>query len=387
MKNCLITLLLTLIPVCSFAQLDTITANLQSRIEHSGKRPVHSILLHLEDGSTGYSYSEAVGLTQKRGAPVDNDAQFRIASITKTFVATIILQLQEEGKLRLDQPVIDHLSFIDYLDLANIHFHQDTAYAADITIEHLLSHRSGLADIFHDKAFPFYLGFYLNKQKQYSPEKIVDKYYRYKLQKQAHFKPGTSFYYSDMNYVLLGLLIQQIERKPLAEVIRSRLLTPLQMDDTYLEFYEPARGNRKLIHQYRKRMDMTKMNTSFDWAGGGLVSTTADLAKFIRALFSGKLISSPSLKKMATMHFTGYHNNPYGLGLNESTFGGDIYYGHYGFYGSYLGYCPAKQTVLVYNISQAAADFSAKAMIEEVLVFVQKAALMTAPIQSPKKAE
>lgn len=364
-------LFITLFPLYSFAQLEGISTSLNNRIEHSGKLPVHSILLYIEDQSSSFRYSEGVGLTKKRGVPVEQDAQFRIASITKTFVASVIIQLLEEGKLQLDQPIIDYLSPLDYLNLSNIHFHNDTAYAAAITIEHLLSHRSGLADIFHDKAFPFYLGFYLNKQKQYSPEKIVEKYYRYNLQRQAHFKPGSDFYYSDMNYVLLGLLIEQIENMSLAEVIRSRILRPLNMNDTYLEFYEPARGNGKLIHQYRKRMDMTMTNTSFDWAGGGLVSTTLDLAKFAKALFNGSLISPSSLKKMTTMRFTGAHNNRYGLGLNESTFGGDTYYGHYGFYGSYAGYCPAKETVLVYNISQAAVDFSAKDMIEEALGMAQ----------------
>ncbi len=379
MKNCLINLLLTLFPVCSFAQLDTITASLQSRIEHDGKHPVHSILLHIEDQLSGFRYSEGVGLTQKRGVPVEKDAQFRIASITKTFVACIIMQLLEEGKLQLNQPISDHLSPIAYLDLANLHFHQDTAYAADITIEHLLSHRSGLADIFHDKAFPFYMGFYLNKQKQYSPEKIVEKYYRYNLQRRAHFRPGDGFYYSDMNYVLLGLLIQQIERKSLAEVIRSRILTPLAMYDTYLEFYEPARGNGQLIHQYRKRMDMTKMNTSFDWAGGGLVSTTADLATFIRALFTNRLISAASLREMIKTRETSQGQNDYGLGLWASNFNGHTYYGHYGFYGSYLGYCPTQRTLLIWNISQTDPGFFVHRLMEKLLRNAPSSAIDSKP--------
>lgn len=162
-------LLFTIAPIYLFAQREAIPASLQSRIEHHGKHPVHSILLYLEDQSSDLRCTAGVGLTHKRGVPVEKEAQFRIASITKTFVASIILQLLEEGKLALDQPIIEQLAPIDYLDIANVHFYNDTAYAAAITIEHLLSHRSGLADIFHDKAFPFYLGFYLNKQKQYSP--------------------------------------------------------------------------------------------------------------------------------------------------------------------------------------------------------------------------
>lgn len=360
-------LLLLLLPALLTAQPDSISAILQQHVNHSGKHKVHSVLFYLEQEREGFLYQEGFGLTQKQGDPITRDAPFRIASITKTFVATIIMQLMEEGKLQLDDHVIPYLQDVDFLDISNIYYYEKESYATAITIEHLLSHRSGLADIFHDKALRFYTGVYLNKRKQYSPEIIVRKYYRYRLHQQAHFPPGTDFFYSDMNYVLLGLLIQEIEQRPLAAVIRSRILEPLQMQDTFFEFYEPATGDQPPIHQYRKRMDMTQMNTSFDWAGGGLVSTTTDLAIFVKALFGGQLINEASLQQMTAMRLTGEYHNRYGLGLYESEYNGDIYYGHYGFYGSYLGYCPVKKTILAYNISQVHTDFYAAGMIEEVL--------------------
>jgi len=356
-----------LFPLCLNAQTDSISAILQSRINHSGKHNVQSILFYLEKGEGAFLYHEGLGLTKKKGEKVSKDAQFKIASITKPFVATIILQLAEEGKLQLDDKVYEYLKSIDFLDFENFHFYEKEPCAKSITIEQLLSHRTGLADIFNDKGFRFYLGVFLNKKKQYSPEAIVKKYFKYGLNQKTHFKPGEGFFYSDMNYVLLGLLIQQIEKMPLAEAIRTRILEPLNMKNTYLEFYEPSKGNHQQVHQYIKKTDMTKVNTSFDWAGGGLVSTTADLAIFIKALFNGQLISNASLQKMTSMKFTQEHHNRYGLGLYESKYDGDIYYGHYGFYGSYLGYCPEKKIVIAYNISQSKTDFYVGGMVNELL--------------------
>lgn len=360
-----------LLPFNLFTQSDSISAILQKRITHSGKQKVHNILFHLEKQEANFKYSEGFGLTKKKGAKVTKNDQFKIASITKPFVATILLQLIGEGKLQLNDKASEYLKTVDFLDFDNIHFYEKKPYSKAITIEHLLSHRSGLADIFNDKGFQFYLGVFLNKKRQYDPEKIVQKYYQYRLNKKAHFPPGTDFFYSDMNYLLLGLIIQQIEGVSLAESIRSRILTPLNMQNTYFEFYESSKGNQQQVHQYIKKVDMTKVNTSFDWAGGGLVSTTSDLAIFIKALFEGELIRTDLLQKMTFMEFTQEHHNRYGFGLYESEYNGDIYYGHYGFYGSYLGYCPKKKIVIVYNVSQANPDFYVTKMVNEILKMVE----------------
>lgn len=361
-----------LLPLGMKAQSDSISTILQSRLDHSGKHKVHSILIYLENTDRDFLYHEGLGLTNKRGEIVSKDAQFKIASITKTFVATIILQLVEEGKIQLDDKIFEYLKAINFLDFENFHIYENESYAKSITIEQLLSHRSGLADIFNDKGFKFYMGLFLNKKKQYSPETIVKKYFEYGLNQKAHFKPGDDFYYSDMNYVLLGLMIQQIENRSIAEAIRMRILEPLNMENTYLEHYEPSKGKRQKVHQYIKRTDMTKVNTSFDWAGGGLVSTTADLATFIKALFGGQLISKPTLQTMTSMRFTHQHHNRYGLGLYESKYDGDFYYGHYGFYGSYLGYCPEKKIVIAYNLSQANTDFFVGGMVNDILKYFKR---------------
>jgi D-alanyl-D-alanine carboxypeptidase len=139
------------------------------------------------------------------------------------------------------------------------------------------------------------------------------------------------------------------------------------MTNTYLEYYEPASGELPQAEPFMSRTNMARVNTSFDWAGGGLVSTTTDLATFYKALFEGRLIKKTSLQKMIDLEYTGEHENRYGLGVYESNYGGFTFYGHYGFYGSYAGYCPKKRTVLIYNIGQANPEFYVAGLAEKLL--------------------
>ncbi len=112
---------------------------------------------------------------------------------------------------------------------------------------------------------------------------------------------------------------------------------------------------------------MTGINTSFDWAGGGLVSNNHDLAIFIKSLFDLKLINQTSLDQMTDVKFTKEHENRYGLGIYESTYNGETYYGHYGFYGSYMGYCPKRNMVLSYCISQAEPELNVYSFINKAI--------------------
>jgi D-alanyl-D-alanine carboxypeptidase len=170
-----------------------------------------------------------------------------------------------------------------------------------------------------------------------------------------------------MNYVLLGLIIETIEGQPLAQSIRNRILVLLKMENTYFEFYEPPVNKGNIQHQWIGKIDFSKLNTSFDWAGGGLVSTNQDLAVFIKALFENKLISKSSLKKLLDVQPAGEGENRYGLGIYETDYNGKTFYGHYGFYGTYVGYCPEDKTVLSYSIGQAMPGFFVYDFVSQVL--------------------
>jgi D-alanyl-D-alanine carboxypeptidase len=170
-----------------------------------------------------------------------------------------------------------------------------------------------------------------------------------------------------MNYVLLGLIIEQIEQTTLSESIRKRILNPFEMEDTYFEFYEENKSKNRMVCQYIGNINFTKINTSFDWSGGGLVSTNKDLATFIKSLFNLELINQESLNKMIDVKFSKEQENRYGLGIYESEYNGNTYFGHYGFYGTYVGFCPKTKTEISYSISQVTPNFNVYEFINESL--------------------
>ncbi|MEZ4971852.1 MAG: serine hydrolase domain-containing protein [Cyclobacteriaceae bacterium] len=356
-----------LIPLLLQGQPDSIAIIARSKINTQSENPVHSILLYVEKPDKSYTYNEEFRSPNQVGNIKLENSQFRIASSTKLFVSAIILQLSEEGKLTLSDKASRYLKGIDYLNFDNIHVYNEKGFSDQITIEHLLSHRSGLADIFSDKQETFFDYVMQNSARQHSPKSVVELYYQLSLNKEPHFEPDKGWYYSDMNYVLLGLIIEQIEQTTLHKSIRDRILNPLKMDDTFFEFYEPRQPNKYQVDQYVGSINFSKINTSFDWAGGGLVSTNKDLAVFIKSLFSLKLVNKQSLNKMIDVKFTKEHENRYGLGMYESEYNGNTYFGHYGFYGSYVGYSPKTNSVISYCISQATPDFSVYGFINEVL--------------------
>ena len=355
------------LPFTLAGQPESLSILLDKYLDDDEERPVHSILFYVEDVDNNFVFNQGHGITAKGGERVTEYDQFRIASITKTFLATVILQLIAEEKIQPESRAQSFLGEMPFLDFEQIHIFNNRSYSQEITVEQLLSHRTGLADIYTDRENEFFASVIENKTKQYTPERILEVYYQYHLNSASHFKPGNGWYYSDMNYVLLGLIIENIEGKSLAESIRERILDALKMDNTYFEFYEQPQGNSKRVHQFVEQLDMTEINTSFDWGGGGLVSTNADLATFIKALFNNELINEQSVSQMSAVQDTKRGENRYGLGLYESIYNGRTYYGHYGYYGSYLGFCPQEKVAISYNISQANAGFNVHQLVEAVL--------------------
>ena len=352
----------------SYGQTDSIV---QAKIIHESENPVHSILLYVENLDKNAIYNKGFGKLDQDLQKVSVNDQFRIASSTKLFVSVIILQLAEEGKLGLNDKASRYVENIDYLDFDNFHIYKEKNCSNEITIEQLLSHRSGLADIFSDKEQEFFSFLLQNPKRQFSPRSIVELYYQFNLNKEAHFEPDNGWYYSDMNYVLLGLIIEQTEQTTLSKSIRNRVLNPLKMEDTYFEFYEAHQQKNNLINQYVGNINFTKINTSFDWSGGGLVSTNKDLATFIKSLFNLELINEHSLNRMIDVKFTIERENRYGLGIYESEYNGNTYFGHYGFYGTYIGYCPKTNSVISYSISQATPDLNVYHFVNETLKSVE----------------
>jgi len=352
-----------------FGQTDSISKIISNKINHHLENPVHSILLFIENENNNFIYNEGFGKIDKDEDHVTRQSTFKIASSTKLFVSTVILQLQEEGKLSINDKVFTYLKDIKYLDFENIHMLDGIKYTKDITIKQLLSHRSGLADIFTDREEAFFGMILQNPNKQYSPKSLIELYYKLKLNHEPHFKPNEGWHYSDINYLLLGLIIEQIDKTTLSQSIRNRILNPLKMKDTYFEFYEEPINKNVIIQQYVGNTNFSIINTSFDWSGGGLVSTNEDLAIFIKALFNLEIINQKSLQKMMNVKYTKNNESRYGLGVYEFVVNGDVFYGHFGFYGTFVGYCPKTKTTLSYSISQAKPNFNPYQFISQLHKF------------------
>ncbi|MHA7959049.1 serine hydrolase domain-containing protein [Streptomyces sp. L500] len=248
------------------------------------------------------------------------DGRFWTGSSTKTFTATLVLRLVADGRLGLDAPVADHLTGLG-LDRR-------------ITARMLLQHTSGLfnytGEYYADGTFAPGIPatgkeWVENRFHTYRPEELI----RLALSKPARFEPGTDWNYSNTNYTLAQLLIEQVTGRPYAEEMRRRILRPLGLHDTVVPGASPDLPGPHAHGYYRyqdggewKVADVTRQNLSLLPAAGNMVSTTADLHTFFSALMSGKLLPAPLLAEMRTPHPKSgdFH---YGLGLFVQDLGPD----------------------------------------------------------------
>lgn len=259
-------------------------------------------------GSAGVS---ALGETAK--PPVDG--HIRIGSNTKTFIATVVLQLVAEGRVGLDTAVADYLP--------------DFGFDERITVRMLLQHTSGLFN-FTGEYFPdgtVVTGIVSsisgkewvdNRFRTYAPEELV----RLALSKPARFEPGAGWSYSNTNYVAARLLTERVTGRPVAQEMQRLILSPLGLAGTVAPTTETDLPEPHAHAYYRyddageqRTADVTRHNPSWISSGGDMISTTRDLHLFISALNSGKLLPAELLAQMRTPHPTGIPGMDYGLGV------------------------------------------------------------------------
>ncbi|MDI3423456.1 serine hydrolase domain-containing protein [Streptomyces luteolus] len=229
--------------------------------------------------------------------------RFRIASNTKAFVSTVLLQLEGERRLSLDDSVEKWLPGV-------VRGHGNDGHA--ITVRHLLNHTSGLYDPTTEAAF---FDPYLkdgDRDHVYPPRAVIARAVRH----EPAFAPGTGWAYSNTNYLVAGLVIEAVTHRGAGAEIRRRILAPLGLRDTSLPTTDPAvRGPH--LHGYDlDGEDMTRFSPSYDWTAGAMVSTLDDLARFHRALFSGRLLPPAQQRELLTT--VDFPDAPaYGLGVQR----------------------------------------------------------------------
>ncbi|MDI9893470.1 serine hydrolase domain-containing protein [Rhodococcus sp. IEGM 1381] len=238
------------------------------------------------------SWSGAAGLVERDGTEAASaDDPVRIASITKSMVAAVLLQLVDEGKLQLDQQVDELLPGL---------------LPKPVTVRQLLDHTSGIPD--------YLVGFDSAEQiAARSADSVTDD----ELISQAlampwTTEPGQEFSYSNTNYVLLGRIIVEVDSKSIGQSLRDRVFDPLQMNDT--TYPTDAAIADDALHGYVAENGTYTDVTDFDagiWSSGAaVVSTVGDMNTFFRALFDGTLLPQNLIDEMQVVTPTGY-----GLGL------------------------------------------------------------------------
>ena len=200
------------------------------------------------------------------GAGASSDQRFRVGSVTKTFTATIVLQLVDERRLRLSDPVARFLRGL-------------VPAARGITIRELLEHRSGLANY---TDYASWLG-RADRSTTIRPRDVL----RFAASKHQVFRAGTRWEYSNANYVALGLVIEALTGHTFAHELRHRILKPLRLARTQLAATRHVAG-----------LSDAGANPNLPWAAGAIVSDGADLARFYSALLSGRLLSRARLSAM-----------------------------------------------------------------------------------------
>lgn len=234
--------------------------------------------------------------------PVPHGARFRIGSVTKTFLATVALQLVAKHRLGLDDTVASHLPGV--------------LGAGDrIKIRQLLNHSSGLHEVLETFPSPRSAEFLKLRWQTWTTAELVARV----ASKPLLFEPGTRASYSNTNYLVLAMVIEQVTGHSYAQEIKDRIILPLHLDATSLPGTDPilhgphAHGYLPLdVDGDLHLADITEINPTIMNAAGEMISTTHDLNRFLAALLAGRLLPPELLGEMKTP----FPESEYGLGIN-----------------------------------------------------------------------
>jgi D-alanyl-D-alanine carboxypeptidase len=296
--------------------------------------------------------------------PMSMDNYHRVGSITKTMTSTVILQLVEEGKLSLDDPIA--------------RYRPDVPNGQNITIAQLSEMRSGLYNYTIDRGFNETLD--ADPQKAWTPDELLAIAFAH----PSDFAPGEQYEYSNTNTVLLGLVIEQLTGMSASETFQQRIFEPLKLTHSSLpkntDWSIPAphaQGyqfgtNVETIESSRiapaqlpavldgtlKPINMTNANPSWAWTAGSAISTAEDLATYVRALVGGGLLDAKTQQLRLDSIQPTDPDNPggvgYGLGLARF---GPSFYGHSGSlpgYSTFMVYDPTQDTTIIIGTNLAA---------------------------------
>ena len=249
-------------------------------------------------------FAKAYGLADvETNQKLEINTKLKIGSITKTFTATMIMQLIDEKKLTLDTKLSKFYPKIPNADKINIHL--------------LLHHRTGILDYINGDSLVTNNIYRFNSRKE-----MLDRIAGY----EPVFEPNSKFEYSNSNYNLLGYILEDITKKSFAENLNTRIVKKLGLKNTTFPEKIDVSKNEcySFIYNGKTWAKIPEWNNSLAFAAGAISSTPSDLTAFMYGLFNGKLVSNNSLEQMKTME------DNYGKGLIIAPFYEKIFYSHTG---------------------------------------------------------
>ncbi|HEY5521506.1 MAG TPA: serine hydrolase domain-containing protein [Candidatus Limnocylindrales bacterium] len=280
---------------------------------------------------------------------------FVVASITKTFVTAAIMQLADEGKLSIDDPLSNWLP--------------GYPNAVDITLRELLAHTSG---VFNYLQYPGFnrIVFKKNAGHFWTPQEILDTFAH-----APNFAPGEGFHYSNTGFILLGLVIEAVTGQALGDVFAQRFFIPLGLNNTYFQGSGPppssaAQGYGFVKGVYKEWSDGSSYRpgisgATVSWSAGAIASSARDIAKWCAALYGGHVVSAKALSEMEA------YTNWYGLGTWTRVHSGRRMFGHIGSFHGFdaaMWYYPSTglTVVVLTNLANISANPIADALADAV---------------------
>jgi len=381
------------------------------RLVGAGESPARGAVIRLEAPSLGFAGSVAAGVATAAGDPLTPDRPFHLASIGKLFTATMILQLAEDGAMGAAgvDATLGELGVLEPVLLDRLHVQGGVSRGPGLTVRQLLTHTAGLGDAFGDDAqgtarmhgrpapdglsarfwrclkarrdgAPLDPDLVTKRWTAWDADRPDDRwaglinYYLAELGAAPAAAPGERFHYSDQGFVLLALIVERLSGRPYAAVQRARILEPLGLDHTWMNLDEanplPARECEVWLNGLPAMAGGANM--SFDWGGGGQISTVGDLCRFLDGLLAGALFSRPSTLDAMTTWTTPPGLAPprvgIGLGLQQwaSPSSGTVGIGHAGAWGARLWRDPRTGATVAGTVNQGDPGLWAFEVLDEV---------------------
>jgi D-alanyl-D-alanine carboxypeptidase len=277
---------------------EPVARELQAALDDVVAAGATGVIVRVDDGARTYRLASGRARLDpsQRMRP---EARIRVGSITKSFVATVALQLVGEGRLSLGDTVERWQPGL-------------IPGGEAVTVRQLLNHTSGLFDYEQDAALAQQV--LTHPLVAVTPQEVVD----VATSHPPVFAPGTSWSYSSTNYVVIGLILERVTGRSVSELLDRRIIRPLHLRHTVLSVSPDIRGYH--AHGYRPPsltgagyVDLTRISPTWAWAAGALVSNVDDVRRFYRALLGGRLLRPAQLVQMKTL--VPMEGGGYGLGL------------------------------------------------------------------------